>query len=615
MTLPFRRRHHDAEAGHDRARQLWSISMVEPLDERDGSWLDSHLEGCTECRLERDSQLADQRLLRSLRDRPIDPPRDLWARTAAAIEREAARGSRAGRSLPVANLVSARARLPLGVLSGVLVVLVVVAVSFAPSTPLPPTAFATPSGGVSNPTPVAGSSPLAVAAAGVTYVQTGPDGSIRIIHADVDEVCPTEKTGCAPLRQQTQSSLVLGAPPQALVASPESDELVVVQGRDGSRAGSVIVVPVPTPLASGAPETSAASVAPTSTTAPTAPSTNPTSGPGGSQGPTPVPTPAGAHSIAEGVVVVGETRYSPDGRWLAFSAAPLDGSNGPDLYLWNGTDAAAVRVTTDHATYFSSWLGDRLLASRLLDATGAPVASPGSSSATASAAASADASTSAVELHPSSFLLDPATLATQDLAAPDVWLPTVDPSKRFVTYWAGTVARDAGTVELGTGHLVLDGWLAPIDAAAPGGGASPSAAGNGHSSAPAASSAPAGSRAPVGPAGTPVELAAGPITAFEARFDPDGKRLAVWVADASDPTVGTLRLVVLDRDHGRIDARPSPLPSVRALKGVSMDAGRLAWVTPPGQDGNQSTVQVLAWSNDEFGQVQTVPGVQLTIVR
>ena len=57
------------------------------------------------------------------------------------------------------------------------------------------------------------------------------------------------------------------------------------------------------------------------------------------------------------------------------------------------------------------------------------------------------------------------------------------------------------------------------------------------------------------------------------------------------------------------------LPSVRALRGFSIDEGRLAWVTPPGQNGNQSSVQVLAWSNDDFGQVQTVPGEQLTIVR
>jgi len=625
MTLPFRRRHHDAEAGHDRARQLWSIGMIEPLDERDASWLDAHLEGCSECRLERQAQLEDRSLLRSLRDQPIEPPRDLWARTAAAIEREAARQSRGGLGLPVPNLVPARARLPLGVLSGVLVVLVVVAVSVAPLT-TPQTATGSPSGGVAVVTPEPGSSPLVVAAADVTYVQESTDGSIRIIHAPVDKVCPTEKSGCAPLEQQTQSSpLDLGAPPQALVISPGRDQLVVAAGKDGSHAGSVIVVPVPTPVASGTPEASASATASptqgaTSTPASSSPSTAPPT-PAGTAEPTPIPTPQGAHSILEGVVLVGEARYSPDGRWLAFSAEPIDGKTGPDLYVWNGTDATATPVTTDHATYFSSWYGDQILASRFTFTMPSiapdPSASPGASLAPA-----------VVEAMPFSFIFDPATGQTQPLAKPDVWLPTVDQSKRFVTYWQGSLllGPDLTSVRLGIGHLVLDGWLQPLGQPGPnasGGPVSasrepeatpptPTTGASGSAGGPLPTAAP-----PVGPAGTPIELVAGPITVFDARFDPSGTHLAVWVADASDPTasVGSLQLIVLDRDHGRLDPRPSPLPSVRALKGVSIDEGRVAWVTPPGQDGNQSTVQVLAWSKDDFGQVETDPGMHLTIVR
>ena len=610
MTLPFRRRHHDAEAGHDRARSLWSIEMNEPLDERDASWLAAHLDGCTECRLEHEAQAADRSLLRSLRDRPIEPPRDLWARTSAAIEREAARGSRGGRSLP--TLVPARARVPLGVLSGVLVVIVVVAVSFVPGGSIvPQPAGSGGSSGIANGTSSPGPSPLAVAAAPLTYVTTAPDGSIRIIHANVDEVCPTEKTGCAPLQQQTQSSMTLGAPAQDLVVSPNSGQLVVVPRPDGSHAGSVLVVPVPTPAASPAPGSSAPASNPTTaptttaTVTPTAPpSSGPSASPAASEGPTPAPTPEGARSIADGVVVVGEARYSEDGQWLAFSAAPLDGSTGPDLYVWNGTDPVAVRVTSDHATYFSSWFGDQILASRLADATGAPAASPAGASAAPSTAPSPGGSVErpvVVELHATSFVLDPATLASQPLTVPDVWLPTVDRTGRFVTYWAGTLLGGPGAhgIQPAAGHLVLDGWLEPLDTAG----------------APAKSPAGSPDGSPtVGPAGTPVELAPGPITAFEAAFDPSGTRLAVWVADAADPTIGTLRLVVLDHGRGRVDARPSPLPAVRALRGVSIDQNRLAWVTPPGQDGNQSTVQVLAWSNDDFGQVESVPGDQLTIV-
>jgi len=627
MTLGFRRRHNDAEAGHDRARSLWSVEMNEPLDDRDAAWLQAHLDDCRECRLERDAQLADRSMLRSLRDQPLEPPRDLWARTAAAIERESGRQSRGGRPLALPNLVPARARLPLGVLSGVLVVIVVVAVSFVPGGTLTPTT--TGPGGTSGvahgPSPEP--SAFEVAAAPVTYVTTGPDGSIRIIHANVDEVCPTEKSGCAPLQQDTQSSMTLGASAQALVVSPNSDQLVVVQRPDASHPGSVLVVPVPTPAASGAPGTQAPGNSPTTAATEPPPSVIVTPPASGATS-TPIPTPEGARSIAEGVVVVGEARYSPNGPWLAFSAAPLDGSTGPDLYVWNGTAPAAVRVTSDHHTYFSSWLGEKILASTVDGSTGAPEASAGaspSSSGSASSPAGSAATTPGAspaagdggpiieQLHPTSFLLDPATLAIQPLATPDVWLPTVDPSGRFVTYWAGTVLGGPGAhgIQLGAGHLVLDGWLEPLDTT---GGPAASAGAASSSKPTGLPTASPSATAAVGPAGTPIELAPGPIVAFQAAFDPSGTRLAVWVADAADPSLGSLSLIVLDRAHGKLDARPGPLDSVRALKGVSIDENRLAWVSPPGQDGNQSTVQVLAWSNDDFGQVQTVPGVQLTIV-
>jgi hypothetical protein len=44
---------------------------------------------------------------------------------------------------------------------------------------------------------------------------------------------------------------------------------------------------------------------------------------------------------------------------------------------------------------------------------------------------------------------------------------------------------------------------------------------------------------------------------------------------------------------------------VAALRGFSIGEGRLAWVTPPGQDGEASHVHVLAWTADEFGQIRS----------
>ena len=102
MTLPFRRRHHDDETSHDRARALTSSEMLESLAAADAGWLAGHLESCAECRQEREAFLADRALLRGLRERTPEPPRVLWARTSAAIEREA-RGRRGRRARTAAR--------------------------------------------------------------------------------------------------------------------------------------------------------------------------------------------------------------------------------------------------------------------------------------------------------------------------------------------------------------------------------------------------------------------------------------------------------------------------------------------------------------------------------
>ena len=69
------------------------------------------------------------------------------------------------------------------------------------------------------------------------------------------------------------------------------------------------------------------------------------------------------------------------------------------------------------------------------------------------------------EDHPISFLLDPATSPATviDLDGQDIWRPVVNTTSRTIVYWSGTLVPDAtGTGwELGTGRLVLDGWIDP----------------------------------------------------------------------------------------------------------------------------------------------------------
>ncbi len=677
MSLPFRRRHHDDESSHDRARSLISAGFMEPLAEPEATWLDAHLARCPECRAERDLYVADRALLRGLRDRMPEPPRDLWARTSAAIEGKSRAGGRrtgAGRAWPALLLRPA----PLGVLAGALVVLVVVGTALLP-------------GGIVQPGQSGGPSEVARAstkpgativpeADRVAWLQTTPDGGYALVFANVDHACADAEPSCAPLADSSPAPLALAAPPQALVLSPGHGQLAVVSAA-GDAAGSVIIVSLPTPRPAatatpgapspiGPPSTAPASSAPASGAPSPAPSAS--VAPGGSSGP------SIGHAIVSGVAVVGPVGYSVDGQWFAFSARPLDGSRGPDLYLWHVGDDQARRITDDGSTFFSGWFGNRVVASGIVapapvdgaspspaatadasNAASATKAPPPSASQAPADAASPEAPSPGLpspsptadgEAHPFSFLLDPLTGDRLDIPQPDVWLPTIDPTGRFVTYWSGTVAPSdpssappfaPGQITAwrpATGHLVLDGWSAPL---AP----SPSPVASGEpSSSPATSGGPvapptptvtpvtpveptssepaaspgAASPAPMlGPAGTPIELAPGPVAEFDARFDPTGTRLAVWVLDTPQASAGRLWLVVLDPLAGgpNPSLQPMAAPGVQALRGFSIDSGRLGWATPPGQDGQPSRVQVLAWKGDAFGLVESAAGESVEIVR
>ncbi|MCI0582457.1 MAG: hypothetical protein L0227_06100, partial [Chloroflexi bacterium] len=341
MTLPFRRRHHDSESGHDRARALISDELQAQLGSDDTAWLARHLDACAECRRDQEAYRADRDLLRGLRDTTPEPPRDLWARTAAALEREARRrhGGAARRVEPTAR--SRWRGFPLGAAAAALIVVVVLGTTFVPQ-PTPPTATAGQSA-VAVTTPIVGPTPIAVAAKPVGILREAPDGSWELVFSRVDEVCPPSDPSCVPkLGTGPEKKVDLGKRPSTVTLSPTAQSLVVESAGDETTASAILVVPV--------------EPGPTVTQEPTVtPSSVPGSGEPPSPAPgSPVPTPAGAIAIATGVMVVGDVAYSEDGRWLAFSAAPSDGSTGPDLYLWSVGEASATAVTSDHLTYFSA---------------------------------------------------------------------------------------------------------------------------------------------------------------------------------------------------------------------------------------------------------------------
>ena len=422
MTLPFRRRHHDDEATHDRARALTSREMIEALGEDETAWLTRHLDDCRECRNDREAYLADRELLRSLRDHAPEPPRDLWARTSAALDREAS----GRRRRTVAGAGGARQRggsgswrgLPFGAAAGALIVLVVVGVSLMPGF-APPIVPGGPSLGpspVAVGTPETQPTPIAVADAGpVGWIQPGADGSWKLFITDVDAVCPRARPSCrpGPLGEDDPGrSVNLGGAPTGVTISPNENQLVVEARGEGTQPGRIFVVALPSAGPGATPEIT---IAPTAIAPTAAPPTDSAATDPPTPTPTPASTPSDAIEIASGVTMVGEAVYSRDGRWLAFSAEPSDGSTGPDLYVWRVGTGPAVAVTDDHQTYFSSWLDGQLLASRVTVVV-EPAASAEAPTPAPTTGASDAPAEPPLEGHPTSFLMDPATLIRTEIA-------------------------------------------------------------------------------------------------------------------------------------------------------------------------------------------------------
>jgi hypothetical protein len=555
MTDRFRRRK-SWDSPHDRARSRAAERLWEVLPAGEAEWLDRHLAECRDCSAVADSYEAQRLEVRGLRDRAPVPPRDLWARTAAAIEREDARRRPSLRPDPAPRMPLLRRKrpspVPLGLVSGVLVVAVVVGVSLLggrQTTPqvvplqsppliavsLPPLQTTGPSG-----------TPIVVAAGDVGWMRYGPDGQIDVFFSPIDEVCAdAEGPDCAPIDEASpRSGEIADAPPEAVVKSPDDKSLIVVQGPTDNGAGKVIVVPVPTAPGS-TPEptpvptpvvtpTPPVETPPPPVETPTPPAETPTAPVDTPTAPVETPTPplesptqsplTGPLEIASGVIVVGQSAaYSPDGVWFAFSARPTDGSAGPDIYVWRVGDPQALPITVDHRSVFSGWLDGRMIGSRAVVvetvAEGSPVptdASPVPTDAspvpTDGSPAPTDASPSPTvaspapltDLRPEAFLLDPATGAETALPAAPFWRPSVDPSGRWAVYWDGTVSLADNGFEwrAASGQLVVGAWppVPEEPAAVPG-------------SEPPASEAPASGSpdaSPVSPDASPVSPAVSP---------------------------------------------------------------------------------------------------------
>ncbi len=627
--MSFRRRARrpdDWSTKHARAQAALSDRLDGVIDPGEAAWLDGHLNACAECRATAVAYEAQHTELRAMRDQPPTPPRDLWARTAAAIEHESRfrdqRGVTGG---------SRRRRLAWAPLfAAALVVAVVVGTLTSSRLLVDGGPTAQPDGGTaagaSGPaaSDIAFATPIPVGQH-VQWISRDANGNYRLNEADVRSVCPNDNEPCdanAPVQDQ---HLDLTTTPQTVFGDQGGKRLIVVNGADVSQPASISVVAIaPKPTPSATPRESAAAtppasatVAPSETPATTAsaappsktptpsgeaasskPSPTPTPTPAGSSTPpsaeptpsatptqsvaiTPSPTPGGAIEIAQDVVLVGQSAaYSRNGDWFAFTARPSDGSGGPDIYVWKVGEPEARAITTDHRSTFGSWLAnDTMVGSSVVDATEVPAASP------------------ATGRTGQSFLLDPAT-GTQ-VALPQTgsaWRPSVDPSGRRAVYWTGSLRRsgDAPVDLPDDGRLVIGDWVA-ADAEG--------------SDAPAATPL-------TGDQGSErheTTIAHGRLSDWDARWDASGTKLAVWIADPKDPNVGALSLYDVDPFNGRVDLKKPLLDARRATTGFSISDGKLVWAEPAEDGSGTGRILVLAWTEQGVGKIETLPDKVLVI--
>lgn len=598
----IRRRPDHWSSPHERARARAAERLDGPLGLTESSWLDEHLAGCPACAAIAASYATDRQSLRAMRGTMPEPPRDLWARTSAAIEQ--ASSARSG----AASRRSSQ-RVPLGALSGLAVVAVVVGVSTmssglfsgaAPadqgseaarvpdsSAPLDPF-NGTASGGV---TAEALPTPIAVGAGQVKWVDLGGDGSLAFNAADVREVCPADhQEGCATLADRAARPLSLASAPEAIIATPNEEQAIVVS-RDAQGAQQLTVVDLPAPVdqtvaASAPPAATEPPLAtPAATTEPAAtPETDgsplpatpePTADVAASPSPDPVESVAPVESpvvspeatvaaslpIASDIEVVGQSAaFSDDGEWFAFTARATGDPEGSNVYLWKVGDDEVQALTDDGQSSFASWSGDQVVVSRPL-----PVDTSGGEAAPTT-------------ITPNSVTIDPTAGTETD--ATTTWRPAVDPTETRAVVWNGSIrVDDDGTWYPAEGRLELQSW--------PEGGAD----------------------------GTTQVVEEGALGDFDVRWDDTGEWFAVWAADATDPTIGRLSLLRIDPATGEL-VRPEGAPTdVPALPGFSIGDSRLAWASPPGQGGEGSRVLIVAWKGDGVGSIETAPGEALVVIR
>jgi hypothetical protein len=617
---------------HAPFRELIARRLDERLDAGDRQRLDAHLASCPRCRAVDREYRRQRQWLRSLP--PVPAPRDLWARTSAALDREVATAPRAfgvlGRTRWTERL-GGRTLAGTGV--GLIVAVVMLGLVSAYLVPLEPGGL---KGDENQPTP------FQVRPRDLVAVSEGREG-LRVSLTRIDQVCPVADADCTQLSAESEQKIPASQvkQPTSVSVGPDGDTIAVTghdpSGADvfaivelnpregapplrtprpasptiaplpaqgtpvaaGKSAGATATAPIATPAAGGSFEPTA-SPAETASQGDTSAQGSPTESPASSTGtestnspsaspsesaatpasPSPTPTQTALESLEAtlppGTAVPGQARailsnvlatgaapaWSADGGALAFSAMPADRSHGPDVYIWRPGDRDATALTSDHISYFASWAGSRIVASRAITAQGVR---------------------RGAAIEATSVVIDPQTAEQRILPTSGIWLPMVDPTERAVIFWKGYVAAEEPVTRVAEGRLLLGDWSS-ID--------------------PFRNVDTEGGRRAVEAADevTPKSLTE-QLTDWHLRWTKDGGAYGLWTAERAGSVKGRLTVVAVGYTGAGPEERGALLGPVTAHRAFSLGVDRAAWVVP-GPGGARAELRVGTWGEAGSGTVR-----------
>ncbi|MDQ3643573.1 MAG: hypothetical protein M3450_19420 [Actinomycetota bacterium] len=252
--------------------------------------------------------------------------------------------------------------------------------------------------------------------------------------------------------------------------------------------------------------------------------------------------------------------WSTNGQVLAFSAMPADGSHGPDVYVWRPGDGEARAITSDHASYFASWSGRRIVASRVNQTLGK--------------SDSADVLT---------IVIDPVSLEERRVRGPKMWLPVVDPDRAYAVAWHGRLDLTDALPTVVEGALYIVDWVA-MDPFGTADDTDPSAR---------------DALMAIDPVRDP---AANPVIDWNVRWSANGLVVGIWESEAPGAAWGKLRLLAFDPAAGELSSDEPLLKPILAKRGFTLGVDRVAWVAPS-EDGTEGELRVRTWGVDGVGDL------------